>query len=129
MSATITELTEPPEVAALFGALAEPTRRQALRLAATREHTVGEIVERLGARQSAVSQHLKVLRDAGLVEVRIDGNRRLYRTRAEGFEPLYDFVRWLWPSRLQALKDVVEADPSSDGDGDGGGGGKGGDRP
>jgi DNA-binding transcriptional ArsR family regulator len=101
---------EPPELAVLFGALAEPNRRRVLRLVAVREHTVGELVERLDARQSAVSQHLKVLRDAGLVEARAEGNRRLYRGRPEGLEPLYDFVRSLWPARLDALREVVESD-------------------
>jgi DNA-binding transcriptional ArsR family regulator len=90
-------LAEPPELVALFGALAEPNRRRVLRLVAEREHTVGEIVERLDARQSAVSQHVQVLRDAGLVDVRAEGNRRLYRGRPDGLEPLYDFVRSLWP--------------------------------
>ena len=101
---------EPPELAVLFGALAEPNRRRVLRLVAVREHTVGELVERLETRQSAVSQHLKVLRDAGLVEARAEGNRRLYSGRPEGLEPLYDFVRSLWPARLDALREVVESD-------------------
>lgn len=103
-------LAEPPELAVLFGALAEPHRRQVLRLVTGREHTVGELVEALDVRQSAVSQHLKVLRDAGLVEARADGNRRLYRGRPEGLGPLYDFVRALWPARLAALRDLVESD-------------------
>lgn len=105
-----TALAEPPELSALFGALAEPNRRRVLRLVATREHTVSELVTALDARQSAVSQHLKVLRDAGLVEARADGNRRIYRARPEGLEPLYGFVRALWPARLDALRDVVESD-------------------
>ncbi len=103
-------LAEPPELTALFGALAEPQRRRVLRLVAEREHTVGELVTALDARQSAISQHLKVLRDAGLVEARADGNRRIYRGRPEGLEPLYDFVRSLWPARLRSLRDIVESD-------------------
>lgn len=103
-------LGEPPELAALFGALAEPHRRSVLRLVAGREHTVGELAGALAARQSAVSQHLKVLRDAGLVEARPEGNRRLYRGRPEGLEPLYAFVGSLWPAKLEALRDVVESD-------------------
>lgn len=103
-------LAEPPELTALFGALAEPNRRKVLRLVAGREHTVGELVSALDARQSAVSQHLKVLRDAGLVEARAEGNRRIYRGRPEGLEPLHDFVSSLWPTRLQALRDIVESD-------------------
>jgi DNA-binding transcriptional ArsR family regulator len=87
-------------VAAVFAALAEPHRRQVLRLVAAA----------LDARQSAVSQHLKVLRDAGLVDVRPVGNRRIYRARPAGVAPLYGFVRSLWPARLEALRDLVEAD-------------------
>jgi DNA-binding transcriptional ArsR family regulator len=103
-------LAEPPELTALFGALAEPNRRRVLRLVAAREHTVGDLVTTLDVRQSAVSQHLKVLRDAGLVEARAEGNRRIYRGRPEGLEPLDDFVRSLWPTRLAALRDLVESD-------------------
>jgi len=110
MTGTHGGLEEPPELTVLFGALAEPHRRQVLRLVAAREHTVGELVTELGARQSAVSQHLKVLRDVGLVEVRAEGNRRIYRSRPEGLEPFYDFVRELWPARLEALRDIVESD-------------------
>jgi DNA-binding transcriptional ArsR family regulator len=103
-------LAEPAELTALFGALAEPNRRKVLRLVARREHTVGELVAALDARQSAVSQHLKVLRDAGLVEARAQGNRRIYRGRPEGLDPLDAFVRSLWPARLAALRGVVESD-------------------
>jgi DNA-binding transcriptional ArsR family regulator len=103
-------LAEPLELTALFGALAEPNRRRVLRLVAAREHTVGELVTALDVRQSAISQHLKVLRDAGLVEARAEGNRRIYRGRPDGLEPLYDFVRSLWPARLAALRDLVESD-------------------
>jgi DNA-binding transcriptional ArsR family regulator len=103
-------LAEPPELTAVLGALAEPNRRRVLRLVARREHTVGELVTALAARQSAVSQHLKVLRDADLVEARAEGNRRIYRGRPEGLEPLYDFIRTLWPARLAALRDLVESD-------------------
>lgn len=103
-------LAEPPELTALFGALSEPNRRKVLRLVAVREHTVGELVSALDARQSAISQHLKVLRDAGLVDVRAEANRRIYRGRPQGLEPLYDFVRSLWPTRLEALRDLVESD-------------------
>jgi DNA-binding transcriptional ArsR family regulator len=109
-------LAEPPELTALFGALAEPNRRRVLRLVAGGEHTVGELVTALDLRQSAVSQHLKVLRDAGLVESRPKGNRRIYRGRPEGLEPLYDFVRALWPARLDALRNLVESDLGRRGD-------------
>ena len=60
------------------------------------EHTVGELVDALGMSQPAVSKHLRVLRDAGLVSVRVDGQRRWYGVRAE---PLADVERWLAPYR------------------------------
>jgi DNA-binding transcriptional ArsR family regulator len=114
VSPTLAEPAEPPGLAVVFSALAEPHRRRVLRLVAAREHTVGELAAALDARQSAVSQHLKVLRDAGLVEVRPVGNRRLYRGRPEGVAPLYDYVRSLWPARLEALRDVIESDLDRD---------------
>jgi DNA-binding transcriptional ArsR family regulator len=113
---TTRALAEPPELTTLFGALAEPNRRKVLRLVAQHEHTVGELVAALDARQSAVSQHLKVLRDAGLVEARAEGNRRIYRGRPEGLDPLDEFVRSLWPARLTALRDAVESDLGREGD-------------
>ena len=60
--------------------------------------------------QQAVSQHLKVLREAGLVEVRPDRQRRLYMVRPEGLESLERFLAQLWPSSLQRLKRAVESD-------------------
>ena len=58
----------------------------------------------------AVPPNPPVGRDASLVEARADGNRRIYRARPEGLEPLYGFVRALWPARLDALRGVVESD-------------------
>ena len=75
--------------------IAEPTRREILDLLRV-ERPVGEIVESLSMSQPAVSKHLKVLRDAGLVVVRIDAQRRLYRVRPE---PLREIDEWLAPYR------------------------------
>jgi DNA-binding transcriptional ArsR family regulator len=77
-------------------ALAQPTRRQILDLLRERERPVGELVERLDMSQPAVSKHLRVLREVGLVGVRADAQRRLYRVRPE---PLAELDAWLAPYR------------------------------
>lgn len=93
--------------AAPFTALAEPARRQILELLRQRERSVGELVERLKLSQPGVSKHLRVLREAGLVRVRPEGQRRWYGLRAE---PLAELDAWLapyrefWGGRLDALE-------------------------
>jgi DNA-binding transcriptional ArsR family regulator len=90
-----------------FDVLAEPSRRDILDLLRDGERSVGELVERLSLSQPGVSKHLRVLRDAGLVEVRPAGQRRMYELRAE---PLAEVDAWLspyrrfWASRLDALE-------------------------
>lgn len=90
-----------------FAALAEPNRRQILDLLRERERPVGDLVEALGVSQPAVSKHLRVLREAGVVEARVDAQRRLYRVRSE---PLREIDAWLepyrelWRGRLDALE-------------------------
>lgn len=79
-----------------FDVLAEPTRRRILDLLRDEERPVNDLVRRLDISQPGVSKHLKVLRDAGLVEVRQDAQRRLYRVRAE---PLVEIEEWLAPYR------------------------------
>lgn len=79
-----------------FAALAEPNRRRILDLLVERERPVGELVDALAVSQPAVSKHLRVLRDAGVVESRVDAQRRLYRVRPE---PLRDIDSWLGPYR------------------------------
>jgi DNA-binding transcriptional ArsR family regulator len=76
--------------------LAEPSRRRILDALREGELSVGALVDRLGSSQPLVSKHLRVLRDAGLVEVRVDGQRRLYRVRPE---PLAELDAWLEPYR------------------------------
>jgi DNA-binding transcriptional ArsR family regulator len=83
---------------ATFEVLAEPNRRRILDLLLDEEQPVGALVEALGVSQPAVSKHLKVLRDAGLVTVRADAQRRLYRVRAE---PLRAVDDWLAPYRAR----------------------------
>jgi DNA-binding transcriptional ArsR family regulator len=72
--------------------------------------SVGEIAEHFDISQQAVSQHLRVLHDAGLVAVRPEGQRRLYMVRPEGLETVEAFLAELWPVSLQRLKDAVEGD-------------------
>ena len=90
-----------------FHVLAEPTRRRILDLLREDERPVGELVTKLRISQPGVSKHLRVLREAGLVEVRHDAQRRLYRVRPE---PLAEIDQWLepyrrlWASRLDALE-------------------------
>jgi DNA-binding transcriptional ArsR family regulator len=91
-------------------ALAEPRRQQILRLVRATPRSVGEIAEKIDITQQAVSQHLQVLKDAGLVAVRQDGTRRLYAIRPDGLASLDRFLAELWPAGLQRLKAAVEAD-------------------
>ena len=97
-----------------FAALAEPSRRQILDLLRGGERSVGDLVDRVGLSQPGVSKHLKVLREAGLVDVRPDGKRRWYRLRAQ---PLGEVDAWLepyrahWNARLDALERHLEENP------------------
>jgi DNA-binding transcriptional ArsR family regulator len=90
-----------------FDVLAEPTRRHILDLLRETERPVNDLVARLNLSQPGVSKHLRVLREAGLVEARTDAQRRIYRIRPE---PLAEIDEWLrpyrrlWASRLDALE-------------------------
>jgi len=98
------------ELAALQ-VLAEPRRVQILDLLRDRERPVGELVDRLGVSQPAVSKHLRVLRDAGLVEARADAQRRLYRIRPEPLAELDEWLasyRELWTTHLDRLEDHLD---------------------
>lgn len=79
-----------------FGIIAEPSRRAILSLLASSERSVSEIEQRLRMPQPSVSKHLRVLRDAGFVEARVDAQRRVYRIRPE---PLREVDAWLAPFR------------------------------
>jgi DNA-binding transcriptional ArsR family regulator len=80
----------------VFEVLAEPNRRRMLDLLRERQRPVGELVATLAISQPAVSKHLRVLREAGFVEVRVDAQRRVYSVRAE---PLHELDEWLRPYR------------------------------
>ena len=94
-----------------FQAVAEPCRREILGHLAARECPVGDIVRAVGLAQPSVSKHLRVLREAGLVTVRRDGRRMLYRTNAEGLRPLHEWTTHFekyWRKRLERVKERAE---------------------
>ncbi len=95
---------------AVLRALAEPNRQAILRLVRDKPRSVGEIVEHFEISQQAVSQHLQVLSDAGLVDMKRDGQRRLYVVNPKGLETLEQFLSSLWPAGLRKLKKAVESD-------------------
>lgn len=95
----------------VFEILAEPNRRRILDLLREGERPVGELVDRLGLTQPAVSKHLRVLRDADLVAVRIDAQRRLYRARGEPLQELDEWLapyRRMWSASLGRLEDHLD---------------------
>lgn len=104
--------TAPVTVGATIDVIAEPSRRRILDELRTGELPVGELVDRLAMSQPAVSKHLRVLRDAELVAVRPDGQRRLYRVRPESLVELDDWLepyRRMWRRSLDRLDVHVAA--------------------
>ncbi len=94
-------------VATTFEVLAEPSRRRILDLLRDEERSVGQLVDQLTLSQPAVSKHLRVLREAGLVTVRVDAQRRCYRLRLDPLRELDDWLapyRRLWADSLDALE-------------------------
>jgi DNA-binding transcriptional ArsR family regulator len=89
-------------------ALAEPRRRRILELVRDEELTAGEIASAFEISRPAVSQHLTVLRDAGLLELRREGTKRLYRARAEGLADVREFIESFWDGRLERLRLAAE---------------------
>lgn len=98
-------------MAAVIDVIAEPSRRRILDALRERPHAVGELVARVGLTQPATSKHLRVLRDAGLVEAMVDAQRRVYELRPE---PLAELDAWLapyrqlWAGRLDALEQHLD---------------------
>jgi len=90
-------------------ALAEPRRRAILRLVSDDELAAGQIAAAFDVTRTAVSQHLTVLRNAGLLTERRDGTRRLYRARPEGLAGLRAFLDDMWASSLDTARRLVEA--------------------
>ncbi len=93
---------------AALKAIAEPRRRAILRLVRDEELSAGEIASQFEVTRPAISQHLTVLKEAGLVSERRNGTRRLYRARPEGLGALRAFLDELWGDRLEALKREAE---------------------
>ena len=90
-----------------FAALADPTRRRIVELLAAGERSAGELVDEFDVSGPAISQHLKTLRDAGLVQVRVDAQRRIYAIDRAGFDNIDGWlrgVRKFWSTRLDALE-------------------------
>jgi DNA-binding transcriptional ArsR family regulator len=91
-------------------AIAEPRRRDILRLIQHSELSSGEIAAHFDVTRPAISQHLQVLVAAGLVSMRREGTRRLYRARPEGLAELGQFLEEFWDNRLERLKQAAEAE-------------------
>lgn len=91
-------------------ALAEPRRREILRLVAHDELAAGEIAAAFEVTRTAVSQHLTVLKDAGLLDERRDGTRRLYRARPDGLDAVRRFLDDMWASSLDIARRLAEGD-------------------
>jgi DNA-binding transcriptional ArsR family regulator len=96
-------------------AITEPNRRAILRLVADEEMAAGEIAAHFAVTRPAISQHLTVLREAGLVSERRVGTRRLYRARPEGLAELTAFLATLWPDALGRFKARAEATAADQG--------------
>ena len=93
-----------------FNAIAEPRRREIVAALAGGERAVGDLVDELGLGQPQVSKHLRVLREVGVVDVRGDGRRRLYRLNGAALKPIHDWVsdyERFWTERFELMDDVL----------------------
>jgi DNA-binding transcriptional ArsR family regulator len=93
---------------AVLKALADPHRRQILRLVQHHELPAGQIAAEFPLTQQAISQHIAVLKQAGLLTERRDGTRRLYKLRHEALDPVRNLLAEFWPDALARLKNAVE---------------------
>jgi DNA-binding transcriptional ArsR family regulator len=101
----------------VFEAVAQPKRREILRLLSGRELSAGEIASKFAVTQPAISQHLKVLKDVGLLSERREGTRRMLSVRAEALTELHDFLAAILPAKLDRLKEVAEQEERAETDG------------
>jgi len=104
-----------------YEVLAQPVRRSILDVLRGGERLVGELADELGLTQPTMSKHLRVLRDAGLVTVRVDGPRRWYALRPEPLAEIDDWLtpyRWMWESHLDRLSDQLNEMSDTEGDPD-----------
>lgn len=92
----------------MLRALSEHNRREILRLVSEDELSAGEIAAHFDVTRPAISQHLTVLKSAGLLSERREGTRRLYRVRPEGLKDLHGFLESFWTARLDQLKAAAE---------------------
>ena len=100
----------------VLNALADPTRRQVFELLRRGPRPVGELAGELPVSRPAVSQHLKVLKDAGLVREQRDGTRRLYAPNGDGLAALRDYLDGYWDEALAAFKQAAEEPTEGDDD-------------
>jgi DNA-binding transcriptional ArsR family regulator len=98
----------------VLDALGDPTRRQVFKRLRGGSHSVGEIAEGMDVSRPAVSQHLKVLRAAGLVMARAEGTRRLYTVDARGIQALRRWLDGFWEKALGAFKEAAERDAAKE---------------
>ncbi|MGI8421976.1 MAG: ArsR/SmtB family transcription factor [Gaiellaceae bacterium] len=98
---------------AALKAIAAPHRRRILSLVRSEELSAGEIAAHFSVTRPAVSQHLNVLKEAGLLSERRNGTKRLYRARPEGLAELKEFLSEFWDDRLEALKREAEREEST----------------
>jgi DNA-binding transcriptional ArsR family regulator len=89
-------------------AIVEPRRRDILRLVWDREVAAGDIAHQFAVSRPAISQHLRVLKDAGLIVERREGTRRLYRARPEALDDVRAYLDGFWAGRLNLLRDAAE---------------------
>ena len=108
--------TDERETDEALRAIAEPRRRKILQLVAHDELAAGEIAAAFDITRTAVSQHLTVLKNAGLLSERRDGTRRLYRARAQGLAGLREFLDDMWSGALDAARRIAEQDREVAGD-------------
>ncbi len=99
---------------AALKAIAEPRRRQILQLVRSEELSAGEIASHFEVTRPAISQHLTVLKEAGLVDERRNGTRRLYRARPTGLAEVREFLESFWEERLEALQAEAEREERRD---------------
>ena len=97
-----------------LGLLGDPTRRAIFELLARRAYSVGELAQELPVSRPAVSQHLRVLKDGGLVVDRAEGTRRVYQLNPHGVAALRTYLDQVWGDALTAFQKAVEADPDFD---------------
>jgi DNA-binding transcriptional ArsR family regulator len=109
--------TDERETDEALRAIAEPRRRKILHLVAHDELAAGEIAAAFDITRTAVSQHLTVLKNAGLLSERRDGTRRLYRARAQGLAGLQEFLDDMWAGALDTARRIAEAERGITGDG------------